>query len=243
MHSPFFTVVIPTHNRSNLLKRAIQSVLDQTFVDFELIIVNSSNRGTGRMALEIGPARQREFLSNLGMLDPTPFEIVEAAGGQPLFPDRWGQLSTVTISYGHGLSNTPMHLAAGYAAIANGGHYVSPTILKQVGPQYGPRVMSPETAKASQQILRKVVTDGTASFARIPGYPVSGKTGTADKPKPRGVVTLDEPVETSGDKPRRTAGWTAVPIAAELIGRIAPLLGIRPQVEPPKLAGITLTSN
>ena len=237
-------------------------------ISVEDVIVNSSNRGTGRMALEIGAARQKEFLENLGMLDPTPFEIVEAAGGQPLFPQRWGDLSTVTISYGHGLSNTPMHLAAGYAAIANGGHYVSPTILKQNGPQYGPRVMSPATAQAAQRILRKVVTDGTASFARVPGYQIGGKTGTADKPKPRGggyyedkviatfasmfpaddpkyvlVVTLDEPVETSGDKPRRTAGWTSVPIAAEMIGRIAPLLGLRPSVEPVTLADITLTSN
>lgn len=232
------------------------------------IIVHSSNRGTGRLAMQIGGARQKSFLHDLGMLDPTPFEIVEANGGQPLYPERWGELSTVTISYGHGLSTTPMHLAAGYAAIANGGHYVSPTILKQEGPQYGPRVMSRETAKASQVILRKVVTDGTASFARVPGYPVGGKTGTADKPKPRGggyyedkviatfasffpasnpkyvlVVTLDEPVETSGDKPRRTAGWTAVPIAAEMIARIAPLLGIRPEVEPRPVTGITLTSN
>ena len=57
------------------------------------------------------------------------------------------------------------------------------------------------------------------------------------------IVTLDEPVETSGDKPRRTAGWTAVPVAAEIIGRIAPLLGLRPTVEPATLADITLTSS
>jgi len=57
------------------------------------------------------------------------------------------------------------------------------------------------------------------------------------------VVTLDEPVETSGDEPRRTAGWTAVPVAAEIIRRVAPLLGLRPQIEPGELAGITLTSN
>ena len=93
------------------------------------MIVNSSNRGTGRLALEIGPERQKAFLGALGMFDPTPFEIVEAQGGQPLVPERWTELSTVTISYGHGLSTSPMHLAAGYAAIANGGHYVSPTVL------------------------------------------------------------------------------------------------------------------
>ncbi|TNF61008.1 MAG: penicillin-binding protein 2 [Rhodobacteraceae bacterium] len=232
------------------------------------VIVHSSNRGTGRLALMIGAERQRAFLDNLGMLDPTPFEIVEAAGGQPLFPKRWGDLSTVTISYGHGLSNTPMHLAAGYAAIANGGHYVSPTILKQSGPQLGPRVMSQRAAAAARDMLRAAVLKGTASFADVPGYAVGGKTGTADKPKARGggyyedkviatfaaifpsndpkyvlVVTLDEPVETSGPEPRRTAGWTAVPIAAEMIARIAPLLGLRPQVEPADTAGITLTSN
>ena len=65
----------------------------------------------------------------------------------------------------------------------------------------------------------------------------------ANDPKYVLVVTLDEPVETSGDKPRRTAGWTAVPVAAEMIGRIAPLLGLRPTVEPDNLTDITLTSS
>lgn len=231
------------------------------------IIVKSSNIGTARLALKIGTERQKQFLGALGMLEPTPFEIVEAAGGKPLLPKNWSELSTMTISYGHGLSTSPMHLAAGYAAIANGGYYVSPTILKKNGPQYGPRVMSSQSAAASRVMLRKVVTEGTASFGEVPGYAVGGKTGTADKPKPRGgyyddkviatfatmfpahdpkyvlIVTLDEPSENSGSKPRRTAGWTAVPVAAELIGRVAPLLGLRPDVEPGQLAGITLTSN
>ncbi|MEL6887322.1 MAG: penicillin-binding protein 2 [Pseudomonadota bacterium] len=231
------------------------------------IIVKSSNRGTGRMALQIGAERQQEFLKSMGFFEATPFEIVEARTGKPLLPKRWTELSAVTVSYGHGLSSSPMHLAAGYAAIANGGHMVAPTILKRNGPRLGPRVMSENAARAARDMLRKVVTSGTASMGEVPGYAVGGKTGTADKPRARGgyyddkviatfatifpahepkyvlVVTLDEPVETSGDKPRRTAGWTAVPVAAEMIGRIAPLLGLRPAVEPKALADITLTSS
>ncbi|MBQ0718412.1 MAG: penicillin-binding protein 2 [Sulfitobacter litoralis] len=231
------------------------------------IIVHSSNRGTGRLALEIGAERQQEFLKNLGFFEPTAFEIVEASGGKPLLPQRWQELSTVTVSYGHGLSSSPMHLAAGYSAIANGGHKVTPTLRKQSGPVVGPRVMSERAAADARAMLRAVVTEGTASFAEVPGYQIGGKTGTADKPGPRGgyledtviatfasmfpahdpkyvlIVTLDEPVETSGDKPRRTAGWTAVPVAAEMVRRVAPLLGLRPTVEPDSLADITLSSS
>lgn len=232
------------------------------------IIVKSSNRGTGRLALAIGAERQQEFLKGLGFFDATPLEIVEAAGGKPLLPKRWTDLSTVTISYGHGLSSSPLHLAAGYAAIANGGFKVEPTLLRQDGPKLGPRVMSEQTARQSLDMLRKTVTNGTASFGEVPGYSVGGKTGTADKPKARGggyyddkvintfasvfptdnpkyvlIVTLDEPVETSGTKPRRTAGWTAVPVAAEIIRRVAPLLGLRPEVETRQLTGIINTSN
>lgn len=232
------------------------------------VIVKSSNIGTARIAQMIGVERQKQFLEALGFFKPTGLEMVESKGGKPLLPPQWSELSTMTISYGHGLSATPLHLAAGYAAIANGGYQVAPTLLKQSGSQLGPRIMRPEVAARSRAMLRKVVTDGTASFGDVPGYAVGGKTGTADKPKERGggyykdkviatfaamfpahdpkyvlIVTLDEPSENSGDKPRRTAGWTAVPVAAEMIGRIAPLLGMAPEVEPGQLAGITLTSN
>ena len=231
------------------------------------IIVKSSNRGTGRLALSIGAKRQKEFLQSLGFFEATSFEIVEAASGRPLLPKRWTDLSTVTISYGHGLSTSPLHLAAGYAAIANGGFKVSPTLLKQGAPQVGPRVMSARAAADARMMLRKVVTKGTASFAEVKGYQIGGKTGTADKPKRHGgyykdkviatfasifptsdpkyvlIVSLDEPVETSGDKPRRTAGWTAVPVAAEMVRRVAPLLGMRPTVEPANQPVVTLTSS
>ncbi|WP_297780227.1 penicillin-binding protein 2 [uncultured Roseovarius sp.] len=232
------------------------------------VIVKSSNVGTARIALEIGAKRQREFLDQLGFIDPVQLEIAEASGSTPLLPKNWSELSTMTISYGHGLSVSPMHLAAGYATIANGGRRVTPTLLRDPTRAPGERVMSEATSAAMRKMLRQVVSEGTASLGEVPGYAVGGKTGTADKPKERGggyykdkvistfasmfpahdpkyvlVVTLDEPVETSGDEPRRTAGWTAVPVAAEIIRRVAPLLGLRPEIEPSPLAAISLTSN
>lgn len=232
------------------------------------VIVKSSNVGTARIAIEIGAVRQRAFLEQLGFMQASPLEITEASGSTPLLPKNWSELSTMTISYGHGLSTSSMHLAAAYATIANGGYRVTPTLLRQNARQPGERVISEKTSVAMRRMMREVVSGGTASLADVPGYAVGGKTGTADKPKERGggyykdkvistfagmfpahdpkyvlVVTFDEPVETSGEEPRRTAGWTAAPVAAEIIRRVAPLLGVRPEIEPGKLAAITQTSN
>ncbi|AWI83078.1 cell division protein FtsI [Alloyangia pacifica] len=234
----------------------------------EGIITHSSNRGTAKIALAVGGDRQQDFLKSLGFFEPTGVEISEAQSGKPLLPRRWTELSTVTVSYGHGLSASPLHLAAGYATIANGGHKIQPTLIKQDGPHYGPRLLSEKTAASARRMLRSVVTEGTASFGDVPGYHVAGKTGSADKPKENGggyykdklistfaamfpadapryvlILTLDEPVETSGNRPRRTAGWTAVPVAAEMITRIAPLLGLRPDYDVPEEEEVTLVRN
>ena len=231
------------------------------------VIVKSSNAGTARLALQIGSERQRDFLRSLGFFEPTPLEMIEAPRARPLIPARWPEIVTITASYGHGLSASPMHLAAAYAAIANGGVLVKPTLLRREGRAEGTRVMSEATAKASVEMLRKVVTEGTASLGEVPGYAVAGKTGTADKPRRTGgyyddkvintfaatfpaydpryvlVVTLDEPVDTSGTEPRRTAGWTAVPVAAEIVRRTAPLLGLRPLVEQDAANGLVPVRN
>lgn len=232
------------------------------------VIVKSSNIGTARIAMMIGGESQRAFLDALGFLEPTEIEMVEAPTGRPLLPANWSEISTMTISYGHGLSSSPVHLAAGYASLLNGGYSVSPTLLLQDGPRHGPRVISERVSVIAQQMLRSVITDGTASFGDVEGYEVGGKTGTAEKPRASGggyyddkniatfasvfpasdpryvlIVTLDEPsVEALGEQ-RRTAGWTAVPVAAEMIRRVAPLLGMRPDVETLTPTGVTLTSN
>jgi cell division protein FtsI (penicillin-binding protein 3) len=219
------------------------------------VIVQSSNVGTAHIALQIGGLRQQAFLKQLGFFDPSPIELIEAPGAKPLIPARWPDIVTITTSYGHGMSASPMHLATAYAAIANGGIAIKPTLLKRDTPAQGIRVMSADTAAKSVSMLRQVVTRGTASYGDVEGYAVAGKTGTADKPKKTGgyykdkvintfatifpannpryvlIVTLDEPVEDSGPEVRRTAGYTAVPVAAEVIRRVAPLLGLRPEVD------------
>jgi len=231
------------------------------------VVVKSSNIGSAHVAQMIGADRQRDFLGALGLLEATPVELVEASGAKPLLPPRWSELSTMTISYGHGLSTSPLHLATAYSSVLNGGLRVRPTLLRRTTPQTGERVVSERTSEQARSMLRQVVVRGTASFGEVEGYAVGGKTGTADKPKPTGgyykdkviatfasvfpahdpkyvlIVTRDEPVETSGPKPRRTAGWTSVPVAAEIIRRVAPLLGLRPEVEPLLPTGVTLTSN
>ncbi len=232
------------------------------------VIVHSSNIGTARTALQIGAQRQRDFLTALGLLDPTPFEMIEAAGAKPLRPsDReWKDLSTATISYGHGVSTSVLHLAAAYSTIVNGGTKVTPTLLRQDGVERGPRVVSEGVSAIARDLLRQVVVRGTASFGEVPGYSVGGKTGSADKPGLRGrpgydgeklistfasvfpsddpayvlIVSLDEPEIFASGETRRTAGWTAVPVAAEIIRRAAPLLGLKPAIANQGQAGVTL---
>lgn len=233
------------------------------------VIVKSSNIGAARLALAAGTQAQQDFLGSLGLMEVTSVELPESRRSRPLVPPRWSDISTMTISYGHGLAVTPLHLAAGYAAMVNGGLRVYPTLLHKVTlPTEADRVISPETSDAIRMMMRQVVVRGTASLGEVAGYEVGGKTGTADKPNPQGgyyedrviatfasafpmsdpqyvlVVTLDEPEETTGYEPRRTAGWTAVPVASSIIRRIAPLLGLRPNNIPDTAdTGMHLTSN
>ena len=230
----------------------------------EQVIVKSSNIGTARIAGMMGIQKQQEFLGALGFLEPTPVELVEAPNAKPLLPRNWSELSMLTISYGHGLSASPLHLASAYATITNGGVRVRPTLVKRQGMEPGEQVISARTSAIARDMLRKTVTEGTATLGDVPGYEVAGKTGTADKPKPTGgyyddkvittfasvfpasdpkyvlVVTLDEPVDTMGTEPRRTAGWTSVPVAAEIIRRVAPLMGLAPSIEQEQLVGVSL---
>ena len=216
------------------------------------VIRESSNIGAARIALKFGPKKQQAFLKSLGLFAPTPVELSEAPTVHPQLPQKWSDLSTMTIAYGHGIAVSPLHLATAYASLLNGGMRVYPTLLKTSHPKIGPRIVSQKVSAELRKMMRIVVKNGTASFGDVKGYQVGGKTGTADKPDPQGgyyhdkvistfasvfptsapkyvlIVSLDEPQVHLGRDPERTAGFTAVPVAAAMIKQIGPLLGLRP---------------
>lgn len=213
------------------------------------ILIHSSNIGAARMAVQVGAERQKEFLAALGMLERAPLEAPDR--GRPVAPRRWGELTTMTVGFGHGLAVTPLHLVASYAALVNGGVTVTPTLLKRA-PGAEPerrRVISAETSAIMRMLLYTVVAEGTGGNAAVPGYLVGGKTGTAekaiagrykrnrmitnfigvfpiDRPRYAVLTLLDEPKGTEETFGFATAGWTAAPAAGAVIERIAPLLGI-----------------
>jgi cell division protein FtsI (penicillin-binding protein 3) len=217
------------------------------------IMMESSNIGTAQIADQIGPTRQKAFLSKMGFLNRVQIELKER--GRTLTPGaNWNQIETMTVGYGHGIAVTPLHLATGYSTLFNGGVYHPATILKvdrdhPVGKAH--RVFSEDTSYKMRALLRLVVTKGTGRKADAVGYRVGGKTGTAQKiiggrysnsinitsfagvfpmeePRYVMVMMLDEPKATAETYGFTTAGWNVAPAFGRTVSRIAPMLGVRP---------------
>ncbi len=217
------------------------------------IFIHSSNIGTARMAAELGAARQRAYLDELGFLSPVGGELLER--GNTLYPpaNNWGEIATMTVGFGHGIAVTPLHLATAYAAVVNGGWFRPPTFLKVAPGAAAParRVFSQKTSDTMRALLRMVVTSGTGRRANAPGYRVGGKTGTAEKQQGRGynkhvnvstfaaafpmdapryvvIALLDAPHGTAETGGFSTAGMVSAPIVEKVVTRIGPILGVRP---------------
>ena len=145
------------------------------------ILVRSSNIGTIKVARSIGQDKLRGFLENLNLLNTINFELDEI--GSPL-NFLWNKCKLETVSYGHGITTTPLQAASAYASISNGGLMINPTLIKDKNINFeNKRIVSLKTSKDINSMLRDVVTsqDGTASLAEVNGYYVGGKTGTANK--------------------------------------------------------------
>ena len=146
------------------------------------VFIYSSNIGAAKMALEMGVDRHRAFLKKLGLMSRVSTEIGDSAA--PIIPTHWQKLNTMTIAFGHGMSVTPIQLAASTLPLVNGGIAVAPTFLprsREEGMAGGSRVLKSETSTAMLKLMRLNVLKGTGKRANADGYRVGGKTGTAEK--------------------------------------------------------------
>ena len=221
------------------------------------IFTYSSNIGTAKMALAMGVEHHKWFLKKLGQLDRLRTELPESA--EPLVPKRWGELNTVTIAFGHGLSVAPLQAVAGINALVNGGLLIPPTFMKRSPEQamkLAKQVIKPETSEKMRYLMRLNAERGTAKRAEVTGYYVGGKTGTsekvvggrysknkllttftailpADRPRYQVLIMLDEPQGLPETHGYATSGWNAAPTTGKVIARIAPMLGIEPRFDLP----------
>jgi len=215
-------------------------------------LIHSSNIVTARIADELGSARLNATMRTLGMSERPYIEL--PARGHPLWrKGEWSRITTMTVSYGHGIAVTPLHLASAYAAMVNGGIWRPSTLirLEPGGAPAGRRVFKASTSARMRQLLRMIVVEGTGRKANAEGFRVGGKTGSAEKPgaggyrrsslvatfaaafpmdRPRYVIVamLDEPQGTVATSGQRTAAWNTAPIVGRVVPRIGPLLGIMP---------------
>jgi cell division protein FtsI (penicillin-binding protein 3) len=221
------------------------------------VFLHSSNMGSIKMALAVGVEGHKAFLRKMMQLDRMTTELPESAA--PIVPQRWGEINTATIAFGHGLAVAPLQAMAAVGALVNGGTLITPTFLKrseEEAKRSGVRVIKPETSEAMRFIMRLNGEKGSARKADIAGYFVGGKTGTAekvingryaknrnfttftaiapsDKPRYLFLAIYDEPKGYAESGGYSTAAWNAGITTGKVIERTAPILGLPPRFEPP----------
>ena len=220
-------------------------------MDVQEGFVLSSNILHAKMALDIGAERQKYYLEKFGFMNTPQLELPEL--GAPILPQTWREITVMTIAYGYGISVSPLQVVAAMAGILNNGIMVPATLLEKTSTQKqkSRTIISKKTSQKIKDLMRLVVTIGTAKTANVPGYDVIGKTGTAHKVQAKGyskkaritsfvgafpyhaprylvLIMLDDPKPIEGTHGYATGGWNVAPTAGRLIARLAPLLGVPP---------------
>ncbi len=213
------------------------------------IMMYSSNIGTAKIAEIIGASKMQEYYKKLGFFEKVGIEINEKS--IPVMPRNWNLSTTLTASFGHGVSVTPLHVAIANATLVNGGFLVKPTILKTSKNIVRKRIFSDKTSEIMRKLYRLVVTGGSGKSAEAKGYFVGGKTGTSEKvvegkyvsgvviasfvgmfpinkPKYLVLAIFDEPKPTKDTYGYATGGWVAAPVVSRVIESMAPILKIKP---------------
>ena len=223
------------------------------------VIAHSFNTHTATVAMEMGREKCGKGFESFGFGKPTGIDLPGEAEGITAPYQDWQRVNLATISFGQGIGVTLMQLASAAQAVANDGKRMLPHVVKEIidprdgsVKKYEPKLLgqpiSPEAAAELRDCMTGTVSYGTGTAARLPGYKVAGKTGTAqvceggkgyiegrynsgfmaivpaDKPKLVVVVRLEEPVMG-----QHHGGTSAAPVFQEIASKILPLLSIAPQ--------------
>jgi cell division protein FtsI (penicillin-binding protein 3) len=224
-------------------------------LDVTGVLTKSSNVGVTKLALELEPEKMWDTYTRFGFGEATGTGFPGESAGVLRNHRRWRRLEQATISYGYGISATPLQLAQAYAAIANGGKLRQPAFILGAG---NPPIsaIDPDIAETVARMLETVPTDiGTGSKARVANYRVAGKTGTSRKASASGyaaaryvssfagfgpasnpriacVVVINDP---TGDE--YYGGLVAAPLFSEVMTGAMRILNIPPDDFPTTLAG------
>ena len=218
------------------------------------VLSKSSNVGMSKLILTLPSQSFPAFLSTLGFGEITGIELPGEVPGIFATKARWRKFELATLSFGYGLAVTNLQLAQAYAVLANEGVKHTPTLLKRDQVPAGEVVLSPKVANTILKMLTTVTAlGGTAVNARVPGYVVAGKTGTARKAIPGGYskdkyVAVFAGIVPAGSVPAEQTrlvmvimidethglyyygGAVAAPVFAKVMHQVLPLLGIAPTI-------------
>ncbi|SDG47431.1 peptidoglycan D,D-transpeptidase FtsI family protein [Pelagibacterium luteolum] len=217
----------------------------------------SSNIGTIRIMQAMGKDNFRAFLTHMGLDGSPSIELPEITNST--VPASFSEVGAATASFGHGLSVTPLQMLVAQAAIVNGGHLMNATLFERTREEAmasSRQVISQQTSDYMRYLMRMNGVEGSGSTGNriAQGYRWGGKTGTAEKvvdgrysgenvtsffmsafplddPKYAMIIFVDEP-EPENAQTGRTAGWNAGQMSGRLVARIAPMLGVQPNLDP-----------
>lgn len=251
-----------TYNTSEALKVGRFTITDYRaehgHINVGQIFVHSSNKGSARIALEVGGERQQAFFKEIGLFDRAEFELPEYS--RPMYPKRWREATTITASYGYGIAISPLQLLNASASVLIDGCRKNATLLKQEMPakdqpqlEICHRVVSEKVARTLRQLFYFTAVSGTSKRAFVPGFYVGAKTGTRDMlidgrydknrvatsfvgligesvgdPRYLVVVMLEDPKRLKKTFGFNAAGWNAAPIGGRIMNRVAVLQGLHP---------------
>ncbi len=240
------------------------------------ILMKSSNIGSAKLAIQLGDQRFYEYVRRFGFGERTGISLPGEIGGVVHPPHRWSKISITRMPMGHEIGTTPLQIATSMSVIANGGELMMPQIIHEITDEQGKivtqfepvpvrRVVSKSAAEKVRDALVTVVSrGGTAPLAKVPGFKVAGKTGTAEKVNPKGgyfshkyvssfvgfmpaenpafvgLVVFDDPKTAAG---QYYGGFTAAPVFSRIAERAARYLNLVPQPEEFEKSDLIITQS